>query len=395
MLERVKSISKTIWISIAIAIILIIGIIYYVNNKKTNILTDDNINIQFNGWNGEGTATYDSETVSRQMIKIMAQKAKLGDYLTSEVTSGDISTNSEQFASLSDEDKDKLTKVNRWISETTIKINKESDLKNGDKVTISLTTNDDKTNPIKADSKSYTVKGLKKVKSVSTKSILSQLKASFVGFNGTGQIILSSKSKQLNNESFTVKKNGSLSNGDTVKVVASNSLFQKNGTKYTGSRSVTFKVAGLTDITKMTNIDAVQKLTDSLVNDQYTSNDYETYTNTFVNLYAIPSLSSDDTDVDSSSYNGTSSISKSVEVNDKTAKRIFNQKLSIVALYKVQDSSDDDPEYVTVTINNLKYKDTTIDVDNINTDDNSSVSTISNSLYTEQHNLKADGVLLK
>ncbi|MCP0887135.1 hypothetical protein LB941_07275 [Ligilactobacillus sp. WILCCON 0076] len=395
MLEKIKNISKTIYISIAIAIILIIGLIYYVNNKKTNVLTNDNINMQFNGWNGEGTATYDSATVSRQMIKIMAQKAKLGEYLTSELTSGYISTDSEQFAALSDEDKDKITKVNRWISETNIRVNKESNLKNGDTVTVTLTTNDDKTNPIKADSKSYTVKGLKKVKSVSTKSILSKLKASFVGFNGTGQIILSSKSKQLNNESFTVKKNGSLSNGDTVKVVASSSLFQKNGTTYTGSRTVTFKVAGLTDITKITNIDAVQKLTDSLVNDQYTSNDYETYTNTFVNLYAIPSLSSDDTDADNSSYNGTSSTSKSVEVNDKTAKRIFNQKLSIVALYKIQSSYDDDPQYVTVTINNLKYKDTTIDVDNINTDDNSSVSTISNSLYTEQHNLKADGVLLK
>lgn len=240
----------------------------------------------------------------------------------------------------------------------------------------------------------FTVKGLKKIKTASTQTVLKGLKVSFAGFNGKGQAVLTSKGKLLDDQPFTVKKNGQLSNGDQVKIKAPARLFRDDALNYKGAKSLTVKVHGLKDVKKISNLDEVTKVTDALINDRNDSNDIVKYDNNFVSMYAIPRLANaadeEDNDYDED-------VDNEVRVNEFHG--TLKNNLRIIVLYKTIADYEDgaqDTDYYRVTLTGLHYSDDDqVDIDKLNTEDNSEIESVSGSLTTEEHNLAADGVKIK
>lgn len=397
-MDSLKKISKKTWTiiaAVAVVIVLLIGGVYYMNHRKISVVKNDEINMRFKGYDGSGVAVYNGTKMYKNMIDVMSKRVDLSDYWVNKLKDDPSSMTSSE--DVSSEDRDKLTEMSQWMEETNVTLSKQTDLSNGDKVKLKVDTGNDKSNPIKEQTKEYKVKGLDKVKSVSTKSVLSDLDVSFAGFNGNGQVLLTSKDKKLDAKEFTVKKNGKLSNGDKIKVKAPSELFKKDGINYKGAKSVTVEVKGLKELDKISNVDAVKKVSDSLINDEYESNDFTKYENNFVSMYAVPRVSSSD-DEEYDYYDEESDVPEStVQVNEYQGKA--ENTVWINVLYEVKMSDDDeedyDSEYYNVVLRNLHYKDGKVDIEKLNTDEDSNIDSLSGSIDTEEHNLAADGVKLK
>ena len=403
--DRLKKVSRKTW-TIAGIIVLIAGVLaIYLTTRKVNVLTSSNANVTFNGYNKSGVANYNDQSIEEAIIKADAKKVNLGDYWTNRIVCGQITWNDilnsrENVDNIDSDDLDKLSKIGTWLRETNVSVTPSEGLSNGDQVKLSVSTGHDNSNPVKSASKKYRVHGLKSIKNESTESILQSFKISFVGFNSKGQTIISSNGKYGDISNLHDAKNGSLSNGDKIKVKLPNAVFTKAGVAYHGSHTLTATVSGLKDLTKIDNVDAVKSVTDSIESDRYKSDDSIQYTSTFINMYATPQDSSDDSFGSLYSSNSNQSTSSYVSVNDDSASKTEGNKVTITALYKVEDtlsgtSDSDDSKYVEATISGLKLSNNHLNIEKVSTKDNSSVSEISNSLTTEQHNLSATGVKIK
>ncbi|RHW45442.1 hypothetical protein DS832_07640 [Bombilactobacillus bombi] len=396
--SKIHKVPSQTLIGVALVVLVLVAGTYFYLNRKTSILTGDAANVKFSGYDGSGSAIYDTTTANLNIFHTLAKKVGLDESVANKLlesidTSSGNSNDLYSSDAYTSDQRDKIIKMVQWAKETKVDIEPTSHLSNGDKVKVTVDTSNNKNNPIKAETKTFKVKGLKSVKTKSTNSLLSSIKADFVGFDGYGAVVLSSN-KIKSNTTFTVKRNGSLSNGQTVTVKAPESLFQEDGVKYVGKRTVKFKVRGLSEFTKISNVDEVKKVTDSVVKDSY---DDDHYTVTFINLYAFPNSTKtkDDSSYDSSN---SAEITSQVEVNDHTAKKILNKRVKVIALYQCQyvdQEEDNKPEYVEVTISNLKDQNNVLNIDKINTDDDASHTSVNKSLTTIQHNLAADGIKLK
>lgn len=154
-------------------------------SMKTSILKD--VNITFKGTNGEGTMEVEKEDGQKlidNIVDTLAKKAKLDDYLTEKIKDGIKENGMDDFIGNDDDDdeyddeeddevtlssleknatsdeRDSLVKFSRWIKEVKMTNSRETGLKNGDKFKVIVRTGD-KENPIKEETKVYTVKGLK------------------------------------------------------------------------------------------------------------------------------------------------------------------------------------------------------------------------------------------
>lgn len=426
-MDSLKKVSKKTWIIIAAVIIVLGGIWYFVSHKKVSVLNKEDIHVTFSGYDSRGT--YDIEggdKVEKKIVQTLIDKTKLSDYWKSKVKN-----NVEDLDDLEDfkdpegldgmeavfgqklkpSERKNLLRMGQWATEIDDEVDdnsKTSGLSNGDKVTLAVTVepNGDKdssdsaedhelkSNPIKPQKLTFTVKGLKKIKTASTQTVLKGLKVSFAGFNGKGQAVLTSKGKLLDDQPFTVKKNGQLSNGDQVKIKAPARLFRDDALNYKGAKSLTVKVHGLKDVKKISNLDEVTKVTDALINDRNDSNDIVKYDNNFVSMYAIPRLANaadeEDNDYDED-------VDNEVRVNEFHG--TLKNNLRIIVLYKTIADYEDgaqDTDYYRVTLTGLHYSDDDqVDIDKLNTEDNSEIESVSGSLTTEEHNLAADGVKIK
>jgi hypothetical protein len=148
-------------------------------SMKTSVLKD--VNMTFKGMNGEGTVEVgksDGQKLIDNIVDTLAKKADLDDYLTEKIKDGikengndddddgyddeeddEVTLSSLEKNATSDE-RDGLVKFSRWIKELKMTNSKETGLKNGDKFKVIVRTGD-KENPIKEETKIYTVKGLK------------------------------------------------------------------------------------------------------------------------------------------------------------------------------------------------------------------------------------------
>ena len=154
-------------------------------SMKTSVLKD--VNMTFKGMNGEGTVEVgksDGQKLIDNIVDTLAKKADLDDYLTEKIKDGIKENGMDDFIGDDDDDdgsddeeddevtlssleknatsdeRDGLVKFSRWIKELKMTNSKETGLKNGDKFKVIVRTGD-KENPIKEETKIYTVKGLK------------------------------------------------------------------------------------------------------------------------------------------------------------------------------------------------------------------------------------------
>lgn len=409
-MDKIKQIltkvSKKQWSALAVIVVVVIGFVVYQSNKKVDVTKG--VTVSFSGYNGTGTASYDGNVFDKNVLNAFFDKAKLSENLKRSIL--DSSLTSDSYATLSSSDKDKIAKIARWKSSTKGNLNKYSNLSNGDKVTLSVTSTE-KDSPVKTVKKTFTVHGLKKIKNVSTKKVIDKLKFKFTGVDNKGTVAITSKAYD-EDIVFNIKNNGSLKNGDKLTVDIPDELFEaEDGVRYVGKRSTTLTVSGLIDANAISNSDAVKKVTDALINDQYESGEYMTFTNTFVNMYVfksnnVPSSggyysltgndSGDESDDESSVYlNGGSSFYNTDNTDDN---------FTIVALYKIAESGPssvdgmyDDPYYVGVTVNDLKSTNGKVNIDSISTDESTEVSRFSytDSLETIQHDFNAKGLKIR
>lgn len=361
-------------------------------SQKKSALED--VKVTFKGYDGHGYMEGDSKKITSNMIDIMAKKAKLDDYLTEklkDVVETDAADYDLEKDATSDE-RDSLVKVERWMKEIKIRSSKEENLKNGDKVRITIKTGD-KDNPVKEETKTYTVKGLKKTKKVSAKDIAKNLDVQAYGYNGKGLIAITSK-KYKGSVSFHIKNNGSLKNGDKLKIKLPSEFTSDEKIDFQGKKEFTYTVQGLKELTATKDLDEIKKVTDSMVNDEYPYGEFEKYVNTFINMYFVPTSAYSD-------YSDEKDTS--VELNDKSGLEASRKdKITIAVLYTVKDDYDEDDEaddsntrVVEVTVGNVSIEGDHTNIDSIDTEDDGTVSTQDSSLEVLQHNLAANGIKVK
>lgn len=361
-------------------------------SQKKSALED--VKVTFKGYDGHGYMEGDSKKITSNMIDIMAKKAKLDDYLTEklkDVVETDAADYDLEKDATSDE-RDSLVKVERWMKEIKIRSSKKENLKNGDKVRITIKTGD-KDNPVKEETKTYTVKGLKKTKKVSAKDIAKNLDVQAYGYNGKGLIAITSK-KYKGSVSFHIKNNGSLKNGDKVTIKLPSEFTSDEKIDFQGKKEFTYTVQGLKELAATKDLDEIKKVTDSMVNDEYPYGEFEKYVNTFINMYFVPTSAYSD-------YSDEKDTS--VELNDKSGLEASRKdKITIAVLYTVKDDYDEDDEaddsntkVVEVTVGNVSIEGDHTNIDSIDTEDDGTVSTQDGSLEVLQHNLAANGIKVK
>lgn len=361
-------------------------------SQKKSALED--VKVTFKGYDGHGYMEGDSKKITSNMIDIMAKKAKLDDYLTEklkDVVETDAADYDLEKDATSDE-RDSLVKVERWMKEIKIRSSKKENLKNGDKVRITIKTGD-KDNPVKEETKTYTVKGLKKTKKVSAKDIAKNLDVQAYGYNGKGLIAITSK-KYKGSVSFHIKNNGSLKNGDKVTIKLPSEFTSDEKIDFQGKKEFTYTVQGLKELAATKDLDEIKKVTDSMVNDEYPYGEFEKYVNTFINMYFVPTSAYSD-------YSDEKDTS--VELNDKSGLEASRKdKITIAVLYIVKDDYDEDDEaddsntkVVEVTVGNVSIEGDHTNIDSIDTEDDGTVSTQDSSLEVLQHNLAANGIKVK
>lgn len=361
-------------------------------SQKKSALED--VKVTFKGYDGHGYMEGDSKKITSNMIDIMAKKAKLDDYLTEklkDVVETDAADYDLEKDATSDE-RDSLVKVERWMKEIKIRSSKKENLKNGDKVRITIKTGD-KDNPVKEETKTYTVKGLKKTKKVSAKDIAKNLDVQAYGYNGKGLIAITSK-KYKGSVSFHIKNNDSLKNGDKVTIKLPSEFTSDEKIDFQGKKEFTYTVQGLKELAATKDLDEIKKVTDSMVNDEYPYGEFEKYVNTFINMYFVPTSAYSD-------YSDEKDTS--VELNDKSGLEASRKdKITIAVLYTVKDDYDEDDEaddrntkVVEVTVGNVSIEGDHTNIDSIDTEDDGTVSTQDSSLEVLQHNLAANGIKVK
>lgn len=361
-------------------------------SQKNSALED--VKVTFKGYDGHGYMEGDSKKITSNMIDIMAKKAKLDDYLTEklkDVVETDAADYDLEKDATSDE-RDSLVKVERWMKEIKIRSSKKENLKNGDKVRITIKTGD-KDNPVKEETKTYTVKGLKKTKKVTAKDIAKDLNVQAYGYNGKGLIAITSK-KYKGSVSFHIKNNGSLKNGDKVTIKLPSEFTSDEKIDFQGKKEFTYTVQGLKELAATKDLDEIKKVTDSMVNDEYPYGEFEKYVNTFINMYFVPTSAYSD-------YSDEKDTS--VELNDKSGLEASRKdKITIAVLYTVKDDYDEDDEaddsntkVVEVTVGNVSIEGDHTNIDSIDTEDDGTVSTKDSSLEVLQHNLAANGIKVK
>lgn len=361
-------------------------------SQKKSALED--VKVTFKGYDGHGYMEGDSKKITSNMIDIMANKAKLDDYLTEklkDVVETDAADYDLEKDATSDE-RDSLVKVERWMKEIKIRSSKKENLKNGDKVRITIKTGD-KDNPVKEETKTYTVKGLKKTKKVTAKDIAKDLNVQAYGYNGKGLIAITSK-KYKGSVSFHIKNNGSLKNGDKVTIKLPSEFTSDEKIDFQGKKEFTYTVQGLKELAATKDLDEIKKVTDSMVNDEYPYGEFEKYVNTFINMYFVPTSAYSD-------YSDEKDTS--VELNDKSGLEASRKdKITIAVLYTVKDDYDEDDEaddsntkVVEVTVGNVSIEGDHTNIDSIDTEDDGTVSTKDSSLEVLQHNLAANGIKVK
>lgn len=358
-------------------------------SQKKSVL--DDVKVKYEGYSGHGIAYLDNKKLNSNMVDVFAKKLKLDDYLTEKLKSNELNAEALESEATSDE-RDKLVKVERWVKDTRVRVNKAQNLKNGDKYVVTIKTGD-KENPIKSESKTYTVKGLKKTKKVTAKDIAKDLNVQAYGYNGKGLIAITSK-KYKSEVMFHIKNNGSLSNGNKVTIKLPSEFTDYEKFDFRGKKEFTYTVQGLKELSATKDLDEIKKVTDSMVNDEYPYGEIEKYVNTFINMYFVPTSAYSD-------YSDEKDTS--VELNDKSGLEASRKdKITIAVLYTVKDDYDEDDEaddsntrVVEVTVGNVSIEGDHTNIDSIDTEDDGKVSTQDSSLEVLQHNLAANGIKVK
>lgn len=363
---------------------------YMKQHKKIDVLADRNIvKMKYDGYEKQGTASFNLNDLQMAVIKAQLDQTKLPKTIKAQVLFN--AKDGEQAVKNIDsaintavpKNKQILSTLKMWYEETTIKLDKDSQLKNGDKINLTVKTNGDDTNPVKDGGQSFTVNGLKLIKEIPTSKVLDKINVKFAGANGKGEIaILADVSSELQGQTIYVKNNGNLSNGDVLNITIPDSWFEATkGSKYVGSKVLSKTVSGLID-SKSTNIKALKHLMDKAITDEYPydEDDPSSIAPQFEGFFAFPFTD-----------RGLYYNQKQVTVNNDMVLSV--PVFSFVAVYMLPDAHGSKTgRAATVTLNNPSFNGNNVNLPSIN--DLYINSDIDDSVNSVLQESKVDGALV-
>lgn len=165
---------------VALVIVAFVGYNIYDSQPKSII---DEVKVQFSGYEETGKLTYNSEEIASKIEELSYRKAGFNNNQAKALAQKDPVAYSEvsrnpKLAAM-------LQKAEAMITSVHFNFDRTSELKNGDEVTFTITTNSQSA-AVKAETKTFKVADLKEYEKVSTADLLKETPVTFTGFNGYG-----------------------------------------------------------------------------------------------------------------------------------------------------------------------------------------------------------------
>lgn len=260
---------------VALAIVAFVGYNIYDSQPKSII---DEVKVQFSGYEETGKLTYNSEEIASKIEELSYRKAGFNNNQAKALAQKDPVAYSEvsrnpKLAAM-------LQKAEAMITSVQFNFDRTSELKNGDEVTFTITTNSQSA-AVKAETKTFKVADLKEYEKVSTADLLKETPVTFTGFNGYG---IASITENPNKDAYfnfeDNKRPTNLKNGDTVTLTVSVTYINelKSKGKVVDNNKVEVTVEGLKDLKDVKNFADLLKKNDDYSKSEHQNSSFSTYT---------------------------------------------------------------------------------------------------------------------
>ena len=209
--------------------------------------------VTFNGYDGHGMLNYNHEVVIEEISQAALKKAGFSKDEIDAFESG----NSQMV------DTKKMAKYTAIMNNLKFNFDKVSDLKNGDKVTLTVSCKGNNC-PFVNETKEYTVNGLDEMQEITLEDLEKEYPITFTGYNGFGSV-------KFDSTVYTISTaaNQTLKNDDTIKVKITegtlNTLANDGKKLKDGATSFEKKVTGLPEITDIVGLNDILSKTDILM----------------------------------------------------------------------------------------------------------------------------------
>ncbi|KXT94457.1 hypothetical protein [Streptococcus oralis] len=260
---------------VALAIVAFVGYNIYDSQPKSII---DEVKVQFSGYEETGKLTYNSEEIASKIEELSYRKAGFNNNQAKALVQKDpvayseVSRNPKLVAM--------LQKAEAMITSVQFNFDRTSELKNGDEVTFTITTNSQSA-AVKAEKKTFKVADLKEYEKVSTADLLKETPVTFTGFNGYGIASITEKPNKDGYFNFEDNKRPTnLKNGDTVTLTVSVTYINelKSKGKVVDNNKVEVTVEGLKDLKDVKNFADLLKKNDDYSKSEHQNSSFSTYT---------------------------------------------------------------------------------------------------------------------
>ena len=260
---------------VALAIVAFVGYKIYDSQPKSMI---DEVKVQFSGYEETGKLTYNSEEIASKIEELSYRKAGFNNNQAKALVQKDPVAYSEvsrnpKLAAM-------LQKAEAMITSVQFNFDRTSELKNGDEVTFTITTNSQSA-AVKAEKKTFKVSDLKEYEKVSTADLLKETPVTFTGFNGYGVASITENPNKDGYFNFEDNKRPTnLKNGDTVTLTVSVTYINelKSKGKVVDNNKVEVTVEGLKDLKDVKNFADLLKKNDDYSKSEHQNSSFSTYT---------------------------------------------------------------------------------------------------------------------
>lgn len=259
---------------VALAIVAFVGYNIYDSQPKSII---DEVKVQFSGYEETGKLTYNSEEIASKIEELSYRKAGFNNNQAKALAQKDPVAYSEvsrnpKLAAM-------LQKAEAMITSVQFNFDRTSELKNGDEVTFTITTNSQSA-AVKAEKKTFKVADLKEYEKVSTADLLKETPVTFTGFNGYGIASITEKPNKDGYFNFEDNKRPTnLKNGDTVTLTVSVTYINELKSKgKVVDNKVEVTVEGLKDLKDVKNFADLLKKNDDYSKSEHQNSSFSTYT---------------------------------------------------------------------------------------------------------------------
>lgn len=259
---------------VALAIVAFVGYNIYDSQPKSII---DEVKVQFSGYEETGKLTYNSEEIASKIEELSYRKAGFNNNQAKALAQKDPVAYSEvsrnpKLAAM-------LQKAEAMITSVQFNFDRTSELKNGDEVTFTITTNSQSA-AVKAETKTFKVADLKEYEKVSTADLLKETPVTFTGFNGYGIASITEKPNKDGYFNFEDNKRPTnLKNGDTVTLTVSVTYINELKSKgKVVDNKVEVTVEGLKDLKDVKNFADLLKKNDDYSKSEHQNSSFSTYT---------------------------------------------------------------------------------------------------------------------